>query len=155
MDTAKCVLLGGFNLHINKLADSNVDTFHDLLECFKLKNNIFFPMHTSNNTLDLVLNALDDMTFKAFSQGELFSDHYAVHFDIIVEKGLVNSKVRQYCKFKSIELEAFKNDPRELFTDKVPDKNDVDGMLAAHSEGIKGVVDKHTPLKRFRIPDKS
>ena len=102
METPKLVLLEDFNLHINELADPNADTFCDLLECFNLKNNIFFPMHTSNNTLDLVLNASDDMTVKAFQQGELFSDHYAVHFDITVEKGLVNSKVRQYHKFKSI-----------------------------------------------------
>ena len=27
-------------------------------------------------------------------------------------------------------------------------------MLAAYSEGIKGVVDKHAPLKRCRVPDK-
>ena len=66
MGTAKLVLLGDFNLHINEMADPNTDTFHDLLECINLKNNIFFPMHTSNNTLDLVLNASDDMTVKAF-----------------------------------------------------------------------------------------
>ena len=77
-----------------------------------------------------------------------------MHFDITVEKGLVNSKVRQYCKFKSIEPEAFKNDLRELFVNKMHDKNDLDGMLAAYSEGIKGVVDKHAPLKRCRVPDK-
>ena len=34
------------------------------------------------------------------------------------------------------------------------DKNDLDGMLAAYSEGIKGVVDKHAPLKICRVPDK-
>ena len=60
----------------------------------------------------------------------------------------------QYCKFKSIELEAFKNDLRELFANKTQDKNDLDGMLAAYSEGIKGMVDKHAPLKRCRLPDK-
>ena len=145
MDMAKPVLLEDFNLHINELANPNRDTFCDLLECFNLKNNIFFPMHTSNNTLDLVLNALDDMTVKAFQQGELFSDCYAVHFDITVEKGLVNSKVRQYLKFKSIEPEAFRNDLKELFTNKVHDKNDLDGMVVAYSKGIKGVVDKHAP----------
>ena len=52
MDMAKLVMLEDFNLHINELADPNVDTFCDLLECFNLKNKIFFPMHTSNNTLD-------------------------------------------------------------------------------------------------------
>ena len=45
MDTAKLVLLGDFNLHINELADPSVDTIHDLLECFNLKNNIFFPIY--------------------------------------------------------------------------------------------------------------
>ena len=88
-------------------------------------------MHTSNNTLDLVLNASDDMTVKASQQGEFFSDHYAVHFDITVEKGLDNSKVMQYRKFKSIEPQTFKNDLREHFANKMHDKNDLDGMLAA------------------------
>ena len=32
-----------------------------------------------------------------------------------VEKGLVNSEVQKYCKFKSNELDVFKNDLRELF----------------------------------------
>ena len=63
MDTAKLLLLGDFNFHINELADLNVGTFH---ECFNFKNNLFFPMHTSNNNLDLVLNASDDLTVKAF-----------------------------------------------------------------------------------------
>ena len=153
MDTAKLVLLGDFNLHINELADPNADTFQDLLECFNLKTNIFFPMHTSNNTLDLALNASDGMTVKTFQQGEFLSDHYAMHFDITVGKGLVNSKVKKYHKFKSIEPEAFKNDLRELFANKMHDKNDLDRMLAAYSEGIKGVVDKDAPLKRCRIPE--
>ena len=74
MDTAKLILLEDFNLHINELADPNADTFPDLLECLNLKNNIFFPMLTSNNTLDLVLNVSDDLTVKAFQQGELFSE---------------------------------------------------------------------------------
>ena len=77
-----------------------------------------------------------------------------LHFDITVEKGLVTSKVKQYHKFKSIELDVFQNDIRELLAKKVQDKNDLDGMLAAYFEGIKGVVDKHAPLKRCRLPDK-
>ena len=65
-DTAKLLLLGDFTFHINELAYPNADTFHDLLECFNHKNNIFIPMHTSNNTLDLVLIISDDLTVKAF-----------------------------------------------------------------------------------------
>ena len=78
-----------------------------------------------------------------------------MHFDITIEKGLVNPKVKQYHKFKSIELDAFKNDLEECFANKVHDKNGLDGMLVAYSEGIKGVVDKHAPLTRCRVPDKS
>ena len=58
-DTAKLILLGDFNLHINELADPNVDTFHDLLECFNLKNNIFFPSPFANKVQDK--NNLDGM----------------------------------------------------------------------------------------------
>ena len=48
----------------------------------------------------------------------------------------------------------FKNDLTECFANKVQDKNNLDGMLAAYSEGIKGVVDEHAPLKRCRVLDK-
>ena len=51
-----------------------------------------------------------------------------------LKRWLVNSKVKQYHKFKSIELDVFKNDLREIFANKVQNKNDLDGMLAAHSE---------------------
>ena len=83
--------------------------------------------------MELVLNVSDDLTVKAFQQGELSSDHYAVHFDITVEKGLVTFQVKQCHKFKSIELDVFKNDLRELFTNKLQDKNDLDGMLVPYS----------------------
>ena len=77
-----------------------------------------------------------------------------VHFHITVEKGLVNSKVNQYHTFQSIELDVFKNDFREPLANKVQDKNDLDGMLAAYFEAIKGLVDKHASIKRCRVPDK-
>ena len=51
MVMAKLILLGNFNLHINELDDPNADTFPDLLEYFNLKNNIFFPMHISQQHL--------------------------------------------------------------------------------------------------------
>ena len=66
MDTDKLVLLGDFNLHIKELADPNADTFCDLLECFNLKTTSSFHPILPTTLLDLVLNASDDMTVKAF-----------------------------------------------------------------------------------------
>ena len=54
-DKADFLLLGDFNMHVNKLQDEKAVPFHDFLSSFGLQNHILFPMHKSQHTLGLVI----------------------------------------------------------------------------------------------------
>ena len=74
-DKSEFLLLGDFNIHINKLLDEEEVTFHDFLSSFGLQKHILFPMHKSQNTLDLIITHESADTVSNFMQGEMVSDH--------------------------------------------------------------------------------
>ena len=49
------VILGDFNLHLNKESHQETITFKDALESSGLENQIGFPTHHLPNTLDLII----------------------------------------------------------------------------------------------------
>ena len=77
-DKSEFLLLGDFNIHINKLNDEEVVTFHDFLSSFGLQNHILFPIHKSQNILDLVTTHESTDIVSNFMQGEMISHHFAV-----------------------------------------------------------------------------
>ena len=83
-DKSHFLLLGDFNIHISKLHDDEAVTYHEFLSSFSLQNHILFPMHKSQNTLDLVITHESTDTMSNFMQGEIISDHFAVHFNMHV-----------------------------------------------------------------------
>ena len=68
----------------NKL---NVDTIliDDILEAFNLINNVNFPTHIVNHTLDLVINQQDSRIIQSIERGELLSDHHFINFKVLME----------------------------------------------------------------------
>ena len=54
-DKSEFLFLGDFNIKINKVHDDEAVTFHEFLSNFGLQNHIFFPIHKSQNILDLVI----------------------------------------------------------------------------------------------------
>ena len=85
MGKHKLITVGDFNIHMdNKL---NVDTilFDDILEAFNLINNVNFPTHIANHTLDLVINQQDSRIIRSIERGELLSDHHFINFKVLME----------------------------------------------------------------------
>ena len=80
-DKSEFLLLGDFNIHVNKFHDEEAVTFHDFHSSFGLQNHILFPMHRSNNILDLVITHESAEIVSNFMQGEI-SNHFAVLFDM-------------------------------------------------------------------------
>ena len=54
-DKLEFLLLGDFNIHVNKLHEEEAITFRDFLSSFGLQNHVLFPTHRSQNILDLVI----------------------------------------------------------------------------------------------------
>ena len=86
---AEFLLLGDFNIQVNKLHDEKAVSFHDFLSSFGLQNHILFLMHKSQNTLDLVITHENESIVSNFVHGEMISDHFAVLFDLHVPSAMV------------------------------------------------------------------
>ena len=93
---AEFILLGDFNIHINKLHDEKAVTFCDFLSSFGLQNHILFPTHKSQNTLDLVITHENVNIVSNFVQGEMISDHFAVLFDLHIPSRPKQEKIIRF-----------------------------------------------------------
>ena len=68
----------------NKL-NADMILFDDILEPFNLINNINFPTHIANHTLDLVINQQDSRIIQSIERYELLSDHHFINFKVLME----------------------------------------------------------------------
>ena len=93
---AEFLLLGDFNIHVNKLHDEKAVTFHDFLSSFGLQIHILFPMHKSQNTLDLFITYENVNIVSNFVQGEMISDHFAVLFDLHIPSRPKQEKIIRF-----------------------------------------------------------
>ena len=98
------ITAGDFNIYMeNKL---NVDTilFDDILEAFNLINNVNFPTHIANHTLDLVINQQDSRIIQSIERGELLSDHHFINFKVLMETKKQLFKVIKCRSLKNIDI---------------------------------------------------
>ena len=106
-DKSEFLLLGDFNIHINKLHDDEATTFHDFLNSFGLQNHIMFPTYKSQNTLDLFFTHESPDIMSHFFQGEMISDHFAVHFTMYIPSKARHERIIKFRKVKEIDASSF------------------------------------------------
>ena len=125
------LLLGDFNIHLDKQEAPDTILFQDFLESLGLTNHVKQPMHTSSHILDLVISQPEFcQTVKKVELGHFLSDHCFTHVFLLVDRPISARKKIIYRKIKSINhntfnlhlSEAFNNKP-ELHTDKVSQYN--------------------------------
>ena len=56
-DRGETILIGDFNIHMDDPVDTDTTTFNDFLDSLDLTNLVNFGAHTSNHTLDLVIQS--------------------------------------------------------------------------------------------------
>ena len=109
-DKSEFLLLGDFNIHVNKLHDEEAVTFCDFHSSFGLQNHILFPMHKSLNILDLVITHESADVVSNFMQGEIISDHFAVLFDLHIPSRPRQERIIKFRKVKEIDASSFATD---------------------------------------------
>ena len=152
------IIVGDFNVHINKQDDSNAFIPSDMLESFNLSNRVEFPSHKLQNTLDLVINQQDSRWIRNICQGHLLSDHHLVLFNITSKSKVSLSRKQVFRKYKSISPEDFSaNVIKELKFINITNTT-TDNLVSAYDRSLKSVLDAHAPLKiksvscRRRVP---
>ena len=76
------VLMGDFNITVNRPFNPDPSMFLDTLDSFNLVNKIKEPTHWLSNTLDLIIHNADSNIVPSTKVGRLFSDHYMVFFRV-------------------------------------------------------------------------
>ena len=109
-DKSEFLLLGDFNIHINKLHDDEEVIFPDFLSSFGLQNHILFPTHKSQNTLDLVITHESTDIMSNFLHGEMISDHFAVHFNMHIPSKPRHERIIKVRNVKEINASSFAMD---------------------------------------------
>ena len=109
------VLLGDFNVHINKLDNQDTQSYLDTMEALGLVQHIDQQTHQLGNTLDLVYteNLEPIRIYHAFTSS-CVSDHRLVGIELQMKKQLVSiesSKTRSYKDFNPSDFNtSFNND---------------------------------------------
>ena len=109
-DKSELLLLGDFNIYINKLYDDEAVTFCDFLSSFGPQNHMLFLTHKSQNTLDLVISHESMDIISNFMQGEMISDHFAVHFSMHIPSNPRCKRIIKFRKVNEIDASSFDMD---------------------------------------------
>ena len=76
-------ILGDFNIWINDENDSDTINFNHFLNTFDLTNKVHFSTNKQHNTIDFIIAPNKSNYIQNRKQGDLFSDHYMILFDIM------------------------------------------------------------------------
>ena len=75
-----------------------------------MRDHIDFTTHHLGNSLDAVITSQDDLMVNTVVQGELFSDHYWVFFNITSSINMYQVKEIAYRKTRLLSPDAFAGD---------------------------------------------
>ena len=98
--SGELILLGDFNIAVNKPFGAGPATFLDVLDGFNLVNKVDKPTHRLSNTLDLIILDANSSIIPRVKVNRLFSDHNNIFFNISLPHTITISKVKVYRKLK-------------------------------------------------------
>ena len=151
-DKSKFLLLGDFNIHINKLHDDEAVTLHDFLSSFGLQNHVMFPRHRSQNILDLVITHESADIVSNFMLGEMISDHFAVQFNLHIPSKPRQDRIIKFRKVKEIDASSFGTDFWKALNPLTsPDVDELSKLVDGYNQAVAAVLDQHAPLKTKRV----
>ena len=131
----KLFVVGDFNFHVNIPDDPDTIKLQDLLETFNMTQFVKEPTHISGNTLDFVLTRTSDNLVHSIQVGSQFSDHFAVHCKLNLQKPGYAKNLVTYRKLKAINRTDFECDIEnsELITSPKPD---LTGLINQYNETL-------------------
>ena len=100
-------ILGYFNIWINEKKDSDMINCNDFLDTFDFTNKVQFSTNRQPNTINFIIAPNKSNYIKNVKQGELFSHHYMILFDIMEPTSSWKFKTVAYHKTKDLNKEEF------------------------------------------------
>ena len=105
------VILGDFNLHVNKVFEPEIVRFSEILTTFGFNQLIDKPTHMSGNTLDLLITNQNETKIRDIIVDDCnYSDHSYIFFKIPYEFNEPEDKIISIKSYKGIDMVQFRND---------------------------------------------
>ena len=139
------VVVGDFNIHLNKIDDPDTRRFNQLIESLGLIQTAVGPTHRDGNTLDVVLSREMDSLVKSTRVLDLISDHRLIACVLTVSKPSVPRKTITSRKLRSIDQQSFTKDIESSILCSSP-TCDVTNAVEQYNKSLSELLNKHAPL---------
>ena len=148
-DCGHIIMLGDFNIHMDKPEQSDTVIFNDFLESFDLINFTTFPTHISKHTLDLVITSFHRL-IKSIGQGHFLSDHCFVDVTLHVSRTELPKMPIKFHKLKNANSALFHIDLRDCLENQSEQPDD---QVKQNNTKLCEVLHKHAPIIEKKIRD--
>ena len=102
-DHGNILILGDYNIHVNKKDDPDAEVFSDMMEALGLNQHINFSTHRSDNTLDLEFTkAISSLKVLECGERSHISDHKAIHITLSAPIDDIEEKIIKTRNLKTI-----------------------------------------------------
>ncbi|KAK6168440.1 hypothetical protein SNE40_020971 [Patella caerulea] len=142
------IILGDFNIHVDKSNDSTVNRFKEVLNSFNLKQHVSQPTHKGGHILDLVITRANSDLIKSLKvEDNLISDHYCVITELIFAKPKPKRTLISYRNTKNLCVDNFKTSIiSSKLLDRVQGVPDVDDQIKLYNAVLTNILDEHAPV---------
>ena len=99
------VVLGDFNIHVNRIDDPNAGIFLDTMTALGMKQHVVGPTHRSGNCLNLIFTEeMSKIKALGCSHSMFVSDHSSIQCILNIPKENCTRKEITYRKLKDVNL---------------------------------------------------
>uniref|UniRef100_A0A8C5D409 Reverse transcriptase domain-containing protein n=1 Tax=Gouania willdenowi TaxID=441366 RepID=A0A8C5D409_GOUWI len=161
LSSDKILIVGDFNIHVDKDSDSLSSAFMSLIDSVGFFQTINEATHRLNHTLDLVLTyGLDINELKVYPENPLLSDHFLISFNIILEDLALCNKIVRSRNLSNSAVAKFKEAiPAALNSVHHPINNydinynpsQLDLLVDSSASLLKSTLDSIAPLREKTI----
>ena len=150
--SGELILLGDFNIAVNKPFDVGPATFLDVLDSFNVVSKVDKPTHRLSKTLDLIILDANSSIIPRVKVDRLFSDHNIIFLDISLPHTITISKVKVFRKLKNINPEVFIKDIGEFYLVN-PTGTSLEDKVNYYHMMLQTILHIHAPIKRCKCSD--
>ena len=149
--TGKLLIMGDFNIHVDRPYSPAVAKFLSTLASFGLTQHVVDATHIDGHTLDLVITrSSDDFIYDSFVS-DLISDHFAVISVVRAHKPLLLKKKISYRCFSAVDADELASDISRSPLVCNP-ASTIDGLLLQYETAVTAALDRLAPMKtKIRI----
>ena len=143
------IIAGDINIHVES-NDSSSRKFHDLMDCFDLKQHDVGPTHIKGHTIDVVItrNKANLVSNVKVTPSDL-SHHSLITFNFTIEPLKIISKSITFRATKNMDHDQFQRDVKARLSNVT---SDVMGERVYQFNTIlQKTLDEHAPLKTKEI----